>query len=97
MEIIGWIGTILVVIAYFPQIRHLYREKCAWGISISTWAIWLVASVFLLIYALLGQGSLFVVVQIVNMLAILVTIALAMKSNKVCPFHSTMAINYSRS
>ncbi len=87
MEIVGWIGTILVVIAYIPQIRHLYVEKCAWGISIPTWYIWLVASVLLLIYAVFGNRSIFVVVQVVNLLAIVVTIILARKSRNICPYH----------
>ena len=34
MEMLGWVGTALVIVAYVPQIRHLYVEKCAWGISI---------------------------------------------------------------
>ena len=29
-QIIGWVGTALVVIAYVPQIYHLLVEKCAW-------------------------------------------------------------------
>ena len=67
MEIIGWIGTGLVVVAYYPQIRHLWAEKCAWGISIMTWVIWLVASIFLLAYALMGGSFLFVFVQTINL------------------------------
>jgi uncharacterized protein with PQ loop repeat len=50
MEIIGWVGTTLVIIAYYPQIHHLYVEKCAWGISLLTWLIWLIASMLLLVY-----------------------------------------------
>ena len=88
MEIIGWIGTVLVVVAYVPQIRHLYVEKCAWGISISTWIIWLIASVFLLVYAAFGHRSLFAVVQATNLLAIALTIILAKRSNSICPYHS---------
>ena len=75
MEIIGWIGTALVIIAYYPQIRHLYVEKCAWGISISTWVIWLVASFFLLAYAVFGHRTLFIVVQAINLIAIALTVA----------------------
>jgi uncharacterized protein with PQ loop repeat len=60
MEIVGWIGTALVIAAYYPQIRHLYVEKCAWGISLATWWIWLVSSAFLLTYALLDGSTLFV-------------------------------------
>ena len=63
MEMIGWLGTALVIVAYFPQIRHLYVEKCAWGISISTWVIWLIAGLLLLTYAWLRSDVLFTVVR----------------------------------
>ncbi len=87
MEFIGWIGTALVIVAYIPQIRHLYVEKCAWGISLTTWWIWLVSSVLLLVYAAMDGSMLFVLVQAINMLAIVTTIILANLSEKVCPYH----------
>ena len=87
MEIIGWIGTALVIAAYYPQIRHLYVEKCAWGISLTTWWIWLVSSAFLLAYAALDGSILFVLVQAINMSAIVTTIVLAKRSENVCPYH----------
>jgi uncharacterized protein with PQ loop repeat len=88
MEIIGWIGTGLVIVAYYPQIRHLWIEKCAWGISVSTWVIWLVASVLLLIYCVIRKEVLLSVVQVTNMASIIATIALVRRSNSVCPSHS---------
>ena len=91
MEIIGWIGTILVIVAYYPQIRHLYVEKCASGISIATWVIWLIASAFLLAYAWMGKSTLFIFVQSVNILAIIVTIILAKRSTRICPSHLGVA------
>lgn len=87
MEILGWVGTALVVIAYYPQIHHLFVERCAWGISIVTWLIWLVASVVLLSYCILRRDLLVGVVQGVNILAILTTIVLVRRSNSVCPHH----------
>ncbi|HEX2639522.1 MAG TPA: PQ-loop repeat-containing protein [Pyrinomonadaceae bacterium] len=87
MEIIGWIGTALVIAAYYPQIHHLYVERCAWGISLTTWWIWLVSSLFLLTYAFSDGSTLFVLVQAINMLAIVTTIFLAKRSNNVCPYH----------
>ena len=87
MEVIGWIGTGLVVVAYYPQIHHLWAEKCAWGISITTWVIWLIASTFLLTYALMGGSFLFVFVQAINLLAIIATIILAKRTDNICPFH----------
>lgn len=69
------------------KIHHLWAEKCAWGISITTWIMWLCASALLLIYALLREEILFVIVQIINIIAITATIALAKRSNNICPYH----------
>lgn len=96
MEVIGWIGTALIIIAYYPQIHHLRVEKCAWGISITTWVIWLVASVFLLAYAIAGKSTLFVVVQSINMLAVAATIILAKRANNICPFHAESALRFDK-
>ena len=87
MEIIGWVGTALVIIAYYPQIHHLSVERCAWGISIVTWLIWLIASVVLLSYCIFRRDPLLSVVQGVNIIAILTTIILVRRSNRVCPHH----------
>ena len=91
MEIIGWIGTILVVIAYYPQIRHLWVEKCAWGISVWTWVIWLVASILLLIYCTIRREVLLGVVQLTNMASIVITIVLVRRSNTICAYHFLVA------
>lgn len=87
MEIIGWIGTTLVVIAYYPQIRHLFVEKCAWGISVSTWLIWLFASILLLAYCISQKEVLLTVVQVSSIAAIVTTIILVRRSNNVCAYH----------
>ena len=88
MEMLGWVGTALVIVAYVPQIRHLYVEKCAWGISISTWLIWLVAGALLLSYCVFRNDTLFTFVQAINITAIMATIILARRSNRICPYHS---------
>lgn len=87
IEILGWAGTALVIVAYVPQIRHLYVEKCAWGISITTWLIWLVAGALLLSYCLVRNDTLFTFVQAINITAIVATIVLARRSARVCPYH----------
>ncbi len=87
MEIIGWVGTALVIIAYYPQIHHLYVEKCAWGISRLTWVIWLAASALLLTYCILRREAMLSVVQAVNITAIVTTLLLVRRSNRVCPYH----------
>ena len=92
MEMLGWVGTALVIVAYVPQIRHLYVEKCAWGISISTWVIWLVAGALLLSYCVFRNDTLFTFVQGINITAIVATIMLARRSNRICPYHLNMAL-----
>ena len=84
---VGWAGTALVIVAYVPQIRHLYVEKCAWGISISTWLIWLLAAALLLSYCIFRNDILFTFVQVINITAIAATIVLARRSNRICPYH----------
>lgn len=89
MEMLGWAGTALVIVAYVPQIRHLYLEKCAWGISISTWVIWLVAGALLLSYCIFRNDTLFALVQVINIMAIVATIMLARRSDRICPYHNS--------
>jgi len=89
---LGWAGTALVIVAYVPQIRHLYLEKCAWGISVSTWLIWLAAGVLLLSYTLFRNDTMFALVQIINITAIVATIILARRSNQICPYHLNPAL-----
>jgi uncharacterized protein with PQ loop repeat len=87
MEIIGWAGTALVIVAYYPQIHHLFVEKCAWGISRLTWLIWLIASSLLLLYCLLRGEAMLSVVQAVNIAAIVTTLLLVRRSDQICPHH----------
>ena len=93
IEVLGWVGTALVIVAYVPQIRHLYVEKCAWGISISTWLIWLVAGSVLLSYCIFRNDTLFAFVQVINITAIMATIILARRGNRICPYHLKMALS----
>lgn len=76
-----------MIVAYYPQIRHLWVEKCAWGISVWTWVIWLIASVLLLVYCIARGEVLLGIVQISNMASIVMTIVLVRRSNNVCPHH----------
>lgn len=87
MEALGWVGTALVVVAYYPQIRHLYVERCAWGISVTTWVIWLFASALLLVYCALRREAMLSVVQAINIAAIVTTLLLVRRSNQICPHH----------
>ena len=96
MEVLGWAGTALVIFAYYPQIHHLFVERCAWGISVLTWLIWLVASALLLVYCVLRRDVLLCVVQAVNIMAITTTILLVGRSNQICPYHQKVTETMTR-
>lgn len=96
MRIIGWIGTALVIIAYYPQIQHLLVERCAWGISIFTWLIWLFASALLLIYCITRSEMLMSIVQVISIIAIGITIVLVRRSNRICPYHRKLSETMTR-
>jgi hypothetical protein len=55
MEVIGWAGTALVVVARLPADTSSVRREVRWGISVLTWLIWLAASVLLLTYCAVRQ------------------------------------------
>ena len=88
MEVLGWMGTALVIVAYYPQIHHLYVERCAWGISQLTWLIWLAASTLLLLYCVVRREAMLSVVQAINIASIVTTLFLVRRSNRVCPHHT---------
>ncbi len=83
--------TALVIVAYYPQIHHLYAERCAWGISRLTWLIWLAASALLLAYCVLRREAMLSLVQAVNIAAIVTTLLLVRRSNEVCSYHQNAA------
>ena len=57
------------------------------GISILTWIIWLIGSLLLLAYCILRRDFLFIVVQSINITAIVTTIFLARRSTRIRPYH----------
>lgn len=50
MEIIGWIGSILLTFCVVPQVVKTYRTKLAGDFSFSSLTMWLFGEVFAFIY-----------------------------------------------
>lgn len=89
IEIIGFIGTGLVIWAYVPQIRHLIQEHCSAGISRRAYVIWFIASLLLLIHAVMIQDIVFILLQTVSGLLTLTILVYARKyKDGVCPTHA---------
>ena len=76
LEIIGLIGAALTVIAYLPQAIHIKKEHCSGGISRGSWLIWLLATILLLIYAVTTNNRIFILLEIVNVIAIIIILML---------------------
>ena len=64
-QILGFVGTGLVVTGYVPQIVHLIKERCTAGISIPAFSLWCAASLLFLIHAVEIRDIVFVGVQTV--------------------------------
>jgi lipid-A-disaccharide synthase-like uncharacterized protein len=90
-SILGFIGTAIITLGYLPQIIHLVRERCAWGISLSSWRLWLLGGVLLFLYSLARRDVVFATVQAVQIIAMGLTIYYASRSTHVCPHHLAAA------
>ena len=68
-EILGAIGTMLVIAGYVPQVRHLAKEHCSAGISLPAFLLWCASSILFLIHAVVIRDPAFISVQIVSLAA----------------------------
>ena len=85
---LGFFGTGLVIISYFPQITHLFKMHCGEGISLSAYALWTAASSLLCVYAISGGELVFTALQGYHALACLVILFLGAKyRNSRCSCH----------
>jgi len=85
---LGFFGTALVVVSYFPQIKHLFKMHCGEGISLGAYLLWTSASSLLCLYAAVGAEWVFTALQGYHALACAVILALGAKyRNSRCPMH----------
>lgn len=88
IEIIGFIGSGLVIWAYVPQIKYLIKDHCSAGISRRAYALWFIAAPLLLIHAVMIRDTVFIFLQAANVLLTLVILIFAGKYKKgICPTH----------
>ena len=78
-EILGFAGTILIVGAYLPVVRHLVKERCSVSVSVRAWIVWLAAAILLFGYAWSINDTVFITLQAIHMVAIVVVLGLANK------------------
>ncbi len=91
LQLIGYVGTFLSIYAYFPQIRHLLKERCSAGISIKMYVIWIISSICILLYAISIMAMVIFVLQIANLMAISIILIFAKKyKGDFCPYHTAL-------
>jgi uncharacterized protein with PQ loop repeat len=91
-EIAGFVGTIVMAIAYVPQIVHLARERCSAGVSLPAWLLWLAGSVLICTHAFVVRDVVFLTLQAVNIVAMLSVIVLSRRyANMICASHELAA------
>ncbi len=87
-QVLGFVGTGVVAGAYVPQIWHLVKEHCSAGISIRAYFLWFLASVLFLVHAAMIKDIVFILVQVVNLLAIAAVVFYAKRYEKqLCLLH----------
>lgn len=59
----------MVVGAYLPQLIYLERERCSGGLSRGAYVLWFVASLLILVHAILLGDLVFVTLQGANAIA----------------------------
>lgn len=88
IKIIGLFGAILAGIAYLPQITHLIKEHCSAGISKRAYALWLIASLAILINAIAIASVVFILLSGLQLIATFLVLFFSEKYKGTCAFHA---------
>lgn len=89
LSVIGYLGTALVAGAYVPQIFHLWNEHCSAGISERAYALWILAAVLFLAHSIVIGDAVFLVTQLVNLVALAIILVLARRfRSQICAAHA---------
>ena len=92
-KLVGFLGTILVIAAYLPQIQHLIKEHCTGGISLRAYYMWLTAALLLLVHAVAIRDSVFILLQAYQLGACGLIVFFCRKyKGSVCETHRHLAL-----
>ena len=68
-QLLGVVGTVMVVLGYVPQVRHLIKEHCSAGVSTPAFALWCSSSLLFLVHAVVIGDAVFISVQVLSLVA----------------------------
>ncbi|OIP82064.1 hypothetical protein COW94_00555 [Candidatus Peregrinibacteria bacterium CG22_combo_CG10-13_8_21_14_all_44_10] len=78
----GIIGNTISVLAFVPQITHLYKEKDSTGVSTRAYFIWLTGDILLFAYAMSIKDPIFSILMGLYTIFTLWIILLSLKFRK---------------
>jgi lipid-A-disaccharide synthase-like uncharacterized protein len=76
-ELVGLVGIAISVLAYLPQMTHLAKEHCSAGVSRRAWAMWLLSSVLIGVFAVRRHDPVFVLLQLTSLTSAATILSLA--------------------
>ena len=88
-EILGVAGIAISVVAYVPQVVHIWREHCSAGVSTRAWAMWLASGVLIGLLAMHRGDPVFVLLQASSLTSAAVILLLAWRYREMsCETHA---------
>ncbi|MFA6528277.1 MAG: PQ-loop repeat-containing protein [Candidatus Gracilibacteria bacterium] len=58
---LGTVGNTIQIVAFIPQITHMYKTKSGKGMSVKAYSIWATGDIMLFIYALHIKDPVFMI------------------------------------
>lgn len=87
-EILGFIGALIAVSAYLPQLVHLIRERCTAGLSRAAFSLWFVSSALITVHAWHIRAIVFISMGFAQLIAISIILYYVSRYNGMyCGYH----------
>jgi lipid-A-disaccharide synthase-like uncharacterized protein len=93
-ELLGVAGISIGVLAYVPQVVHLWHEHCSAGVSPRAWTMWLTSSLLIGALALHRHDPVFIALQASSLTSAAVIVLLTHRyRGMTCEAHAHLRVN----
>jgi hypothetical protein len=93
-ELLGVAGISIGVLAYAPQVVHLWREHCSAGVSARAWAMWLTSSLLIGSLAVHRQDPVFIALEASSLASAAMIVLLTHRyRGMTCEAHAHMRVD----
>lgn len=75
-ELIGFIGTLIILIAYIPQISNIVKHHTTAGLSLKAWFLWLIGTALVLVHAINIKEPVFITLTGISLVSIIIIVVL---------------------